>query len=66
MNEEIVYMLESFVRDGSDFLFRDNHGTVVRCEDCKYWNGSTYECCQLPGEWRYDDFCSRGKRGDAE
>ena len=37
---------------------------VVRCEDCKYWNGETKGCVRNPcvEPWRKNDFCSYGER----
>ena len=37
---------------------------VVRCKDCKYWNGETKGCVRNPcvEPWRKNDFCSYGER----
>lgn len=37
---------------------------VVRCKDCKYWNGQTKGCVRNPcvEAWRKNDFCSYGER----
>ena len=37
---------------------------VVRCKDCKYWNGETNGCARNPCvvALRKNDFCSYGER----
>ena len=62
MKEDIVYMLNSYVKDGEDFLYRDNHGTVTLCKNCKYRNQRMNRCCINPGEWSAFSYCSKGVR----
>ena len=59
-----IYMIESFIYNDHDYIFCDNHGEVVRCESCKYWNSQMMECSQSIGERNYDDFCSRGVKNE--
>lgn len=44
--------------------FCPNCGVVVRCKDCRWWNGETKGCKRNPSveAWQEDDFCKYGKR----
>lgn len=37
---------------------------LVRCRECKWWNGFTHGCRRSPSvePWRADDYCSYGER----
>ena len=59
---EKVYMLNSYIMDGDSFLFNDNHGVVVRCDDCRYHDMRMHRCTLNPGEWYGTEFCSKGQR----
>lgn len=75
---ETVEFIESYKRVGNDYQWNDNHGELIRCRDCKYYNNDGLELkdigwCELnskiypSGEWDMwdeDDFCSRGERKD--
>ena len=56
MNEWIV----TYDDDGEELV----KGQIVRCKDCKYWNGETKGCVRNPcvEPWRKNDFCSYGER----
>ena len=62
VKEEIVYMLNSYVKDGEDFLFSDNHGSVTLCKTCEYYNNRMRECSINPGQWQPFGYCSKGKK----
>ena len=32
-----IEMIIDYVTDGSDYQYNDNHGLLVRCKDCKYF-----------------------------
>ena len=61
---------------GSDYVWNDNHGELVRCRDCK--NSQTDRCrclggidsyywCSYHAEWREGDwFCADGEREEKE
>ena len=39
---------------------------IVRCRECKNWNGVSYGCMRNPSVegWQPDDFCSYGSRSE--
>lgn len=56
---------------GSDYIWNDNHGELIRCKDCKKrpddhvteLNGKLYRYCELHRRWTTDDwFCADGER----
>lgn len=49
-----------------NYIWADNTGEIVRCEDCIHWNRKCKELCGLNhGYWYADDYCSKGeKRND--
>lgn len=61
-----VEFIESYIKIGnSHYKWNDNHGELIRCNDCK-WRG-TYQCPIYIGgdgmRGRPDDwFCADGKR----
>lgn len=62
MKELIVKELKSPIcADGSGICYVV--GEIVRCKDCKHWDGKTL--CDAPGSYvpRYaEDFCSQAER----
>lgn len=65
MSKHVEEIIE-YIMDGEDFQYFDNHGSLVRCKDCKYWRNKDPE--QIPtasimcGHMHPDDFCSYGER----
>lgn len=51
---------------GSDYIWNDNHGELVRCKDCRYVDYmDSYKRYQCPKNKRFvedDWFCGDGKR----
>ena len=47
---------------GSDYQWNDNHGELIRCKNCKWYDEriSICENCGLPREQTF--FCADGKR----
>ena len=43
---EHVEMIVEYLTDGSDFQYYDNHGTVIRCKNCKHW---------IPYDWMFSE-----------
>lgn len=39
----LIEMIISYITDGTDYQYHDNHGILVRCKKCKYYN--TYMQC---------------------
>ena len=69
MNEKRVKVefIESYIKIGnSDYQWSDNHGELIRCKDCKHYDGN--ECMIRMGwfpvspEW----FCADGKRKEED
>ena len=55
---------------GSDYQWSDNHGELVRCRECIYWQDNNDGYPHKDCKWREDetpdpeDFCSAGERRD--
>lgn len=59
----------------AEYVYEVNYGNgtaefghkeeIVRCKDCKYWNGMTHGCNRNPcvERWEKTDFCNYGERG---
>ena len=53
---------------GSDYQWSDNHGELVRCRECIYWQDNNDGYPHKDCKWREDetpdpeDFCSAGER----
>ena len=62
-----VEMIISYTVEGEDFQYNDNHGLLIRCADCKYFN-LNYDppSCDLHDslyEMPYpDDYCSKAEK----
>lgn len=62
-----VEMIESYWTGGeygSDYVWNDNHGELVRCRDCKHWNADAHDC-NIKAGWfacGADWFCADGER----
>jgi hypothetical protein len=70
-----VEMIIDYVVDGDDFQYSDNHGVLIRCKDCKFWDkfptstaAPDYHHCGfgINVNWytRAEEYCSRGERRD--
>ena len=46
---------------GSDYQWNDNHGELIRCRDCKYYEPS-FSLCKIHGVRNADWFCADGQR----
>ena len=62
--EEIV---EYLVSDDGDYQYFDNHGSLIRCKDCKYYDNWMDDkiCVRLGsyhGNSNPDDYCSYAER----
>lgn len=60
MSKTIECVIE--LKAGNDCLKIVSH--LVRCKDCKHWNGETHGCNRNPcvEPWEKTDFCSYGER----
>ena len=53
---EKIEFIESYIKKDSDYLWNDNHGELIRCENCKHWEGtSVHELCDSENP---DNYCS--------
>lgn len=59
-----VEMIISYITDGTDYEYHDNHGVLIRCKDCRYYHPSMKNCAWYPGDFKETDYCSRGKRDE--
>jgi hypothetical protein len=56
-----VEFIESYVKVGNDYQWNDNHGELIRCGDCKFYNGmDTF--CDYEMIVSEEDFCSKAER----
>lgn len=61
-----IEMIEEYLYDGNggDYQWFDNHGTLVRCENCKAWLKDEQICAFHNHKMLSDDFCSWGEKKD--
>lgn len=63
--KEKIEFIESYLKVGNDYQWNDNHGELVRCGNCKF-----YEHCKVSGAFKVapepDWFCADGKKKDDE
>lgn len=54
-----IEFVESYIKNGNDYQWNENHGELIRCKHCKYRKG-----CKI--EWKINDnfFCAYGERKD--
>ena len=60
-----IEMIISYTTDGSDYQYNDNHGILIRCADCKYydtWCDTPLCGLDIIDNPSHDDYCSRGER----
>lgn len=71
-----VEFIESYWKDGNtDYIWNDNHGELIRCRDCAFWQDD-WSLCSAEPDWHYcsmndanfraDEYCSRGERKEVE
>ena len=54
-----------------DYQWFDNRGELIRCKDCKFWDGDDLtdndcECSCNGGWWFPEDYCSHGERREED
>lgn len=51
---------------GPDYVWSDNHGELIRCKDCKWYDERISMCdnCGLPREQTF--FCADGEMSDGD
>lgn len=63
-----VEFIESYIKIGNDYKWNDNHGELIRCMDCKYWQdnngGYPHDDCKWNANETPDpdDYCSGTER----
>jgi hypothetical protein len=63
-----VEMIESYWtggKYGSDYVWNDNHGELIRCKDCKHWyaDADTGMACEFTNMGQPEDgYCNWGER----
>lgn len=63
-----VEMIEEYILDGADYQYFDNHGTLIRCRDCRYYEptDSKYGICVQSNTNRKlmkeNGYCSKAKK----
>ena len=63
-NKTRVEFIESYIKHGAgDYEWSDNHGELIRCKDCKYYDSDTQSCLNgLDGIFTPEWFCADGER----
>ena len=67
---EVLNPLADIIGDAIAVLGREKD--IIRCKDCKYWDGNNSGYYNIGCKWREDespdpdDYCSAGERKDAE
>ena len=52
---------------GSDYVWNDNHGELVRCKDCKFYNENSGVCYRgIVHGYAETWFCADGERRDGD
>ena len=60
---------------GSDYVWNDNHGELIRCKDCVHWihgiitGKDDYiqpRCKRNGGVWLSDEYCSNAERREQD
>lgn len=59
-----IEMIIDYVTDGTDYQYNGNHGLLIRCKNCKYFNDG--DCTELPKICGENDFCSWGEKNDEQ
>jgi hypothetical protein len=67
MEREKVEFIESYIKvQGGDYQWNDNHGELIRCRDCRYYDGTE---CLIKKGWfpvQPDWYCADGKRKEQD
>jgi len=76
MSEKVEF-IESYIKVGGDYQWSDNHGELIRCEDCKHRSKEMYDyygdpnnkvyVCQIHDLAKKPDwFCADGERREGK
>lgn len=69
MKQKIEF-IESYIKRGNDYQWNDNHGELIRCEECRHSQESTAGLlCGLyvfPLQKSPRGYCDRGERKEDE
>ena len=66
MSEKVEF-IESYIKvEGGDYQWNDNHGELIRCNECRYYNSKPDsrgdKCDRIHWSRGIDWFCADGKR----
>lgn len=64
-----VEFIESYIKVGNDYQWNDNHGELIRCKDCKWYEYDTPHSCGFggcAGCIKEDDYCSKAEPKENE
>ena len=68
-NRRKIEFIVSYMIEGCDYHYNDNHGELTRCKDCKwrsYLNGQPNKLIcsagRIPVEITSHDYCSRAEK----
>ena len=57
-----IEMIIDYTQDGNDFMFFDNHGVLVHCGECDYWNPLKNRCILHDCFMTELNYCGDGTR----
>ena len=62
-----VEFIESYIKVGNDYQWNDNHGELIRCNDCRYWGQDGYRegCKYVMVGMTESDYCSNAERKES-
>ena len=67
-----VEFIESYIKHGNgDYQWNDNHGELIRCKDCKYWQTNTQFCTRWSAPFATQHtspnwYCADAERKDGD
>jgi len=54
------------LQDAFDDGYRKRDAEIIRCKDCKHYDGSYPMCCRYEETIKPDDYCSYGEKKEVE
>ena len=54
------------LQDAFDDGYRKRDAEIVRCKDCKHFDGSYPMCCRFEETFEPDGYCSYGEKTEVE
>lgn len=55
-----------YIIDGDSLMYNDNHGTLIRCRECKYYHANMMSCPYFAGDVPADGHCFKAVKKETE